>query len=199
MVYRGVEPALTKLDFFVDESLATIIQADGQALVLSISTDHVGVIIGSPTGSTAYSLSSGGSILPPTVPVFLVTPICPHSLSFRPIVLPDCARLKLRVHAESRGSCLVSFDGRNQVSLGTGDYINISMSPWPMPTLNIVSPTVEWFDFDFLGLSYFVRFRAIQSRLHWNIREVQKPMAAAIGAREKPVELPKPPALPSKL
>lgn len=120
-----------------------------------------GVIIAAPTGSTAYSLSAGGSVLPPSAPVFLITPICPHTLSFRPLILPDCSQLKLRVHRDSRAACLVSFDGRNQVSLDKGDYVCISMSPWPMPTVSMVNPTVEW-------------FRSVHSRLNWNVREIQK-------------------------
>ncbi len=166
LVYRGLAPSLTMLDFFVDNNLATVIQADGpSSFISSLNSrylcDCLGVIIASPTGSTAYSLSAGGSILPPTAPVFLITPICPHSLSFRPLILPDCSRLKLRIHQDSRAACLVSFDGRSQVSLDKGDYVTIGMSPWPMPTISMVPPSVEW-------------FRSINSRLNWNVREIQK-------------------------
>lgn len=120
------------------------------------------MIVGTATGSTAYSLSAGGSITPPTSPVFLVTPICPHTLSFRPLILPDCSNLKLRIHREARASCLVSFDGRAQHTMERGDYVAISMSPWPMPTISMVPPSVEW-------------FRSINSRLNWNVREIQRP------------------------
>lgn len=99
--------------------------------------------------------------MPPTAPVFLVTPICPHTLSFRPLILPDCSRLKLRIHREARASCLVSFDGRSQLSMERGDHVAISMSPWPMPTISMVPPSVEW-------------FRSINSRLNWNVREIQR-------------------------
>ena len=128
---------------------------------VAFSQLRLGVIVASPTGSTAYSLSAGGSILPPTAPVFLITPICPHSLSFRPLILPDCSQLKLRIHHDSRAACLVSFDGRNQISLDKGDFVTISMSPWPLPTISMVPPSVEW-------------FRSINSRLNWNVREIQK-------------------------
>jgi len=148
MLYRGLAGSLTRLDFFVDDQLATIIQADG-------------VIIAAPTGSTAYSLSAGGPVLPPSAPVFLITPVCPHTLSFRPLILPDCSTLKLRVHKNSRASCLVSFDGRSQITLDRSDFVRITMSPWPMPTVSVADPTVEW-------------FRAVHSRLHWNVRELQK-------------------------
>lgn len=167
LVYRGLDPALTKVDFFVDQQLATIIQADGRRSLPSVkgvrrSRGRVGVIVATATGSTAYSLSAGGSIMPPTSPVFLVTPICPHTLSFRPLILPDCSNLKLRIHRESRASCLVSFDGRSQHTMERGDYVAISMSPWPMPTISMVAPSVEW-------------FRSINSRLNWNVREIQRP------------------------
>ena len=58
--------------------------------------NSAGLIISTPTGSTAYSLSTGASLVHPGVPGVVLTPICPHSLSFRPIVLPAAAELKVR-------------------------------------------------------------------------------------------------------
>eukprot|EP01125_Pyxidicula_operculata_P018200 TRINITY_DN6453_c0_g1_i3.p1 TRINITY_DN6453_c0_g1~~TRINITY_DN6453_c0_g1_i3.p1 ORF type:complete len:523 (-),score=104.34 TRINITY_DN6453_c0_g1_i3:159-1727(-) len=150
LVSRGTSPYLTKLEFYVDDLMATFIQADG-------------VIIGSPTGSTAYSLSAGGAMMPPTVPGILVTPICPHTLSFRPIVLPDFCLLKIRVPVDTRGPAIASFDGRNTTTLEAGDSVVVSVSTWPLPTFSLTSPMVEW-------------FRSIQSRLNWNVRELQSPL-----------------------
>ena len=58
--------------------------------------DFKGLIISTPTGSTAYSAAAGASMLHPNVPAILITPVCPHSLSFRPIVLPAGVEIKVR-------------------------------------------------------------------------------------------------------
>lgn len=70
MVDRGPSPYVSLLELFGDEHHMTTVQADG----LAVST---------PTGSTAYSLSAGGSLVHPEIPALLLTPICPHTLSFR--------------------------------------------------------------------------------------------------------------------
>lgn len=121
LIYRGISPYLTKLEFFVNEALVTTIQADG-------------VVVSTPSGSTAYSLSAGGSLMPPDVPAILLTPACPHSLSFRPLVLPDSCVLKLRSSKDARASVQATWDGRSQISLDIGDYIVVKTSPWAVPT-----------------------------------------------------------------
>lgn len=82
----------------------TTVQADG----LTVST---------PTGSTAYSLSAGGSLVHPEIPALLITPICPHTLSFRPMLLPDSMELRICVPFNSRSTAWASFDGRGRVEL----------------------------------------------------------------------------------
>jgi NAD kinase len=108
------------------------------------------VIVSSATGSTAYSLSAGGSMvhplvfffvvfftlltpLPQQVPAICVTPICPHSLSFRPLILPDCVEITIQVPADSRASAWASFDGRNRVELHPSDALVIKVSKYPVP------------------------------------------------------------------
>ncbi len=59
-------------------------------------------MLSTPTGSTAYSVSAGGSMVHPNVPAILMTPICPHSLSFRPILLPDYADLEFKIPENAR-------------------------------------------------------------------------------------------------
>ncbi len=68
-----------------------------------------GVILATPTGSTAYSLSAGGPVLSPKVPAFVVTPICPHSLQSRPIVLPNEETVTIK--AATAGKCVIVVDG----------------------------------------------------------------------------------------
>ena len=84
VVDRGPSANLCKLDLFVDEIHLTQVHADG-------------LVVSTPTGSTAYSLSAGGSLVHPEVQSMLLTPICPHSLSFRPMLLPDSVKLKIQV------------------------------------------------------------------------------------------------------
>lgn len=82
MVDRGPSPYLSNIDLFLDGKHITSVQGDG-------------LIVSTPTGSTAYSGSAGGSMVHPSVPCIMVTPICPHSLSFRPIVVPAGVELKV--------------------------------------------------------------------------------------------------------
>ncbi|KAI6247450.1 NADH kinase pos5, mitochondrial [Erysiphe necator] len=109
IVYRGQEAQLAVIEIFVAGRFLTEAVGDG-------------IIIATPTGSTAYSLSSGGSIVHPLVSSILVTPICPRSLSFRPIVLPANTPITLRLSERNRGRDLeVSIDGRRltkRVSVG---------------------------------------------------------------------------------
>jgi NAD+ kinase len=86
----------------------------GKAAVTTISGD--GVIIATPSGSTAYNVSAGGPIVSPTVEALCVTPICPHSLAFRPIVVGGNRRVLVRARTANRGTCLV-IDGQVPVAL----------------------------------------------------------------------------------
>lgn len=102
IIHRGSNPHLAIIEVFVGGRFLTEAVADG-------------MIIATPTGSTAYSLSSGGSIIHPLVPSLLMTPICPRSLSFRPLVFPANTPLTLRLSEKNRGRELeVSIDGQRQ-------------------------------------------------------------------------------------
>lgn len=99
VIDRGPSSYISSLDLYANDSLLTRISADG-------------IILSTPTGSTAYSLSAGGSLVHPDIPAILLTPICPHTLSFRPMLLNDDMALKVALPATGRGTAFVSFDGK---------------------------------------------------------------------------------------
>jgi NADH kinase len=114
VMHRGASPHLTIIDIFVDGQFLTEAMADG-------------MIVSTPTGSTAYSLSSGGSIVHPLVPSLLLTPICPRSLSFRPLLLPANQPITLRLSEKNRSSEVeVSIDGvRRPEGLPLGSEVRV--------------------------------------------------------------------------
>ncbi|KAF8813644.1 ATP-NAD kinase [Phlegmacium glaucopus] len=148
VVDRGPSPYVSLLELFGDEHHMTTVQADG----LTVST---------PTGSTAYSLSAGGSLAHPEIPAILITPICPHTLSFRPMLLPDSMELRICVPYNSRSTAWASFDGRGRVELKQGDHIKVTASRYPFPTVCADKQSTDW-------------FHAISRTLKWNERERQK-------------------------
>lgn len=115
LLHRGREPHLAIVDVFVGGRFLTEAVADG-------------MIVSTPTGSTAYSLSSGGSIIHPLVQSLLLTPICPRSLSFRPLVLPWTTPITLRLSEKNRGREVeVSIDGaRREQGMGVGTELRVS-------------------------------------------------------------------------
>merc|ERR1712151_1035826 len=99
-----------------------------------------------PTGSTAYSMSAGGSVVHPSVPAILVTPICPHVLSFRSMVFTDHVVLRCYVPTDARADASVAFDGKHRMVLGRGECLEIMMSGHPVPTINRVDHSADWLD-----------------------------------------------------
>ncbi|HVS01950.1 MAG TPA: NAD(+)/NADH kinase [Thermoanaerobaculia bacterium] len=106
-------------------ALARIIQltltVDGQ-LVGHFRAD--GLIVSTPTGSTAYNLSAGGPILCPELPVAVITPICPHALSLRPLVVPDGSLVEVTLETQ-REEVYLTLDGQEGTSLGFQDRVQI--------------------------------------------------------------------------
>ena len=86
-----------------------------------------GLIISTPTGSTAYNLAAGGPILNPQLPVVVVTPICPHTLTLRPIVVPDSASVELRLET-SHEEVYLTLDGQEGTQIEYGDTIRLRRS-----------------------------------------------------------------------
>src|SRR6202045_3972611 len=100
-------------------------------LELSIDRDFVcryradGLIVASPTGSTAYSLSAGGPIVHPSVDSFIITPICPHTLSDRPVVVSDTSIVEVKLSAGTE-SVFLTLDGQKGIPLQATDRVRIS-------------------------------------------------------------------------
>ena len=100
-------------------------------LELSIDKDFVcryradGLIVASPTGSTAYSLSAGGPIVHPSVESFIITPICPHTLSDRPVVVGDTSIVEVKLSAGTE-SVFLTLDGQKGIPLQATDRVRIS-------------------------------------------------------------------------
>uniref|UniRef100_A0A9I3GJ99 NAD(+) kinase n=1 Tax=Anopheles farauti TaxID=69004 RepID=A0A9I3GJ99_9DIPT len=148
VIDRGLSSYLSNIDLFLDGKHITSVQGDG-------------LIVSTPTGSTAYSAAAGASMIHPSVPAILVTPICPHSLSFRPIVLPAGVELKIAISPDSRNSSWVSFDGRNRQELLHGDSLHVTTSIYPVPSICAQDQIADWFD-------------SLAECLHWNVRKRQK-------------------------
>ncbi|MGH9792019.1 MAG: NAD(+)/NADH kinase, partial [Candidatus Acidiferrales bacterium] len=113
-----------------------------------------GLIIATPTGSTAYSLSAGGPIVYPLLDSFVITPICPHSLTNRPLVIPDSMELELGFQAGDNSACL-TVDGQVGVELQAGDHVKIRKAA---TRLKLVRP---------LRKTYF---EILRSKLKWGER-----------------------------
>jgi NAD+ kinase len=121
----------------------------GDEFVANFRSD--GLIIGSPTGSTAYALSAGGPILHPGIKGWVLVPIAPHDLSNRPIVLPDTGEIGIEIVAARDAS--VSFDMQSLASLLHGDVIRVRRSP---NQVRFLHPR---------GWNYYATLRR---KLHWN-------------------------------
>nr|XP_014342008.1 PREDICTED: NAD kinase-like [Latimeria chalumnae] len=108
VIDRGPSSYLSNIDLYLDGRRITSVQGDG-------------VIVSTPTGSTAYAAAAGASMIHPNVPAIMVTPICPHSLSFRPIVVPAGVELMIMLSPNARNTVWISFDGRKRQEIKHGD------------------------------------------------------------------------------
>ncbi|PWW74912.1 ATP-NAD kinase [Tuber magnatum] len=133
VVDRGPNATMSSTELYGDDRHLTTIQADG-------------VCIATPTGSTAYNLAAGGSLCHPEIPAILISPICAHTLTFRPLILPDSMVVRVAVPCDARATAWVSFDGRQRIELNRGDYVMISASRFPFPAVQSKPDNKDWFD-----------------------------------------------------
>jgi len=150
LLHRGYLQGMIQLNLHIDHHKITTIQSDG-------------LIISTPTGSTAYSVSAGGSLISPDVPCVAITPICPHTLSFRPVVVADSALIYITVPWNARQCPELSYDGRPPIKLEYGDILVIRQSKYPVSTFKKYSYQGEWFS-------------DLVEKFNWNVRELQKPI-----------------------
>ncbi len=120
VVSRGLSSQLIRLQTMVDGEFLTEYHADG-------------LIVATPTGSTAYSLAAGGPILSPDSGVFVITPICPHVLTNRSVIIPDSTDVTIGVEREA----WVSPDGRPGIPVGEGDRLLVRRSGEAVPLVTL--------------------------------------------------------------
>lgn len=160
-VERQGEPRLTAQavnDCVVTKSmLARLVPIECRIGGQFVSIFHAdGLIIATPTGSTAYSLSAGGPIVHPTMQAIVITPICPHTLTNRPLVVPDTSEIELRLTTE-RGpfnveDVFLTFDGQTGCAVEPEDRVLIRKSA---SVLKLIEPA---------GKDYF---RLLRDKLKW--------------------------------
>jgi NAD+ kinase len=130
-------------------------------LSVSVSNDFVtrvradGLIVATPTGSTAYNMSAGGPIVEPSVDALLLTPIAPHTLTNRPIVIPANAVVRVQPNMTERDEAFVTFDGQAGFQLQVGDDIEVRRAEKP---LRLIRPSTR---------SYF---EVLRTKLKWGER-----------------------------
>jgi len=146
-IYRCVNEVVIKRD-----TLARIIEVELKANGKFVSVFRGdGVIIATPTGSTAYSLSAGGPIIMPTLSAMLITPICPHTLTMRPLVIDGNIVLTAQLKTTSE-TVMVIFDGQEGIELRKGDRLDIAKSPYDLLILR--DPDKSY-------------YQTLREKLHW--------------------------------
>jgi NAD+ kinase len=129
---RGTISRLIYLAVYVDDRFVTNVKADG-------------LIVATPTGSTAYNLAAGGPIVHPAVETILITPIAPHSLGNRPIAIPGRAKISIRTATDiGRDEIYATFDGQTVLPFETGDELIVTPAERPLTLLGL--PTRGYYD-----------------------------------------------------
>ncbi len=123
VINKGALARLARIRTHIDDQFLTDYRADG-------------LIVATPTGSTAYSLAAGGPIIHPMVPGILITPICPFTLTNRPLMVPDAVTIKIQL-AEDTSDIMLTCDGQVGLKIDERDTIIISKSPSPVQMITL--------------------------------------------------------------
>ncbi|CAF0872632.1 unnamed protein product [Adineta ricciae] len=156
VIDRGPNSYLSNLDLYINDRFITKVQGDVDYSFFA----KICLIVSTPTGSTAYAMAAGSSMVHPNVPAMVICPICPHSLSFRPIVVPAGIELKVKVSEDTRLTAWLSVDGRNRHELQQQDSVRITTSVYPVPSICRFDQLGDWFE-------------SLADILHWNLRKTQ--------------------------
>jgi len=130
VINKGALARLTHIETRINDRYLTTYRADG-------------LIIATPTGSTAYSMAAGGPVIHPSVPAVVMTPICPFTLTNRPLIIPDSAAVTINL-AERSTDILLTFDGQLGLPIDDRDTIVVSKSPYPIYMIS--EPSQNYYD-----------------------------------------------------
>ncbi len=137
-------------------ALSRMIDLETRADGAEVMTYHAdGLIVATPTGSSAYSLSAGGPLLLPDFEAIVLTPICPHTLSQRPLVLPETCEVEIRIRDARGGEVHLTVDGQVGQELSEGDLVRVRRAMQPVRLL--VPPGRN-------------RFEVMRAKLRWGER-----------------------------
>ena len=130
VINKGALARLAQIETYIDDHYLTTYRADG-------------LIVSTPTGSTAYSLAAGGPVLHPAVPGIVMTPICPFTLTNRPLVVPEHVNIKIRLSKEI-SDIMLTCDGQAGLEIGDQDEIKVCKGDHPARIITI--PGQPYFD-----------------------------------------------------
>ena len=139
VIAKSALARIIELTYRIDDHLLAACRSDG-------------LIISTPTGSTAYNLSAGGPILDPQLPVVVLTPICPHTLSLRPVVVPDSSTIEVTLETP-REEVYLTLDGQEGTPLDQGDRVRVRRSE---TTVRLVKTSGRTF------------YDGLRDKLHWS-------------------------------
>lgn len=130
VINKGALARMIQCKIWINDKEVAVVRSDG-------------LIISTPTGSTAYSLSAGGPIIQPNIPAIIIAPICPHTLSFRPMVISQDSKIRIQVLTGDE-EVYLTIDGQRGQLLHIGESVNIRCSEYE---LNLISsPKRNYFD-----------------------------------------------------
>jgi len=139
VITKSARARMTDLSVSVGDEFVTRVKADG-------------LIVATPTGSTAYNLAAGGPIVQPVVDALVLTPIAPHMLTNRPIVIPAASLVRVQPVMDDRDELYVTFDGQDGHQLAAGDEVRIRcaerrvrlLHPSPRSYFEVLRQKLKW-------------------------------------------------------